>query len=107
MLGEVPAQGFVERSEAVVVGESSRIRERARELGVSYGYMVQASRGHRTMGPKVRTRVESALDAPVEIATARAAAVDRHTEFERLNAHGISQNARGCPVENRSAPRRA
>ena len=103
VLGEVPAQGFVERSEAVVVGESSRIRERARELGmsmrdlaervgVSYGYMVQASRGHRTMGPKVRARVESALEAPVEIAPARTAAVDRYAVFERLNAHGISQN---------------
>ncbi len=103
VLGEVPAQGFVERSEAVVVGESSRIRERARELGmsmrdlaervgVSYGYMVQASRGRRTMGPKVRARVESALEAPVEIAPARTAEVDRHAVFARLNAHGITQN---------------
>ena len=103
VLGEVPAQGFVDRREYVVVGESSRIRERARELGmsmrelaervgISYGYMVQASRGHRTMGPKVRARVESALEAPAEIAPARTAAVDRHAVFERLNAHGISQN---------------
>ena len=103
VLGEVPAQGFVERREAVVVGKSSRIRERAREMGmsmrelaervgVSYGYMVQASRGRRTMGPKVRARVESALEAPAEVAPARTAAVDRHAVFERLNAHGISQN---------------
>ena len=103
VLGEVPAQGFVERNETVVVGESSRIRERAREMGmsmrelaervgVSYGYMVQASRGHRTMGPKVRARVESALEAPVEIAPARTAEVDRHAVFARLNAHGITQN---------------
>ncbi len=103
VLGRLPEQGFVERSEAAVVGESSRIRERAREMGmsmrdlaervgVSYGYMVQASRGHRTMGPKVRARVESALEAPVEIAPARTAAVDRDAVFERLNAHGISQN---------------
>ncbi len=103
VLGEVPAQGFVERPEKVVVGESSRIRERARELGmsmkdlaervgVSYGYMVQASRGRRTMGPKVRARVESALQAPAEIAPATTPSVDRHAVFERLNAHGISQN---------------
>ncbi len=103
VLGEVPAQGFVERREKVVEGGSSRIRERARELGmsmkdladrvgVSYGYMVQASRGRRTMGPKVRARVESALQAPAEIAPASIPAVDRHAVFERLNAHGISQN---------------
>ena len=103
VLGRVPEQGYVERTEAVVVGESSRVRERAREMGmsmrelaervgVSYGYMVQASRGHRTMGAKVRARVESALQAPVEIAPARTAAVDRHAVFARLNAHGISQN---------------
>ena len=103
MLGEVPAQGFVERRENVVEGESSRIRERARELGmsmkdladragVSYGYMVQASRGRRTMGPKVRARVESALQAPAEIAPATTPSVDRQAVFERLNAHGISQN---------------
>ena len=103
VLGEVPAQGFVERREKVVHGESSRIRERARELGmsmkdlaervgVSYGYMVQASRGRRTMGPKVRARVESALQAPAEIGPAATPSVDRHAVFERLNAHGISQN---------------
>ena len=103
VLGEVPAQGFVERREKVVEGGSSRIRERARELGmsmkdlaervgVSYGYMVQASRGRRTMGPKVRARVESALQAPAEIAPATTPSVDRHAVFERLNAHGISQN---------------
>ena len=103
VLGEVPAQGFVERRRDIVHGESSRIRERARELGmsmkdlaeragVSYGYMVQASRGRRTMGPKVRARVESALKAPAEIAPAQTAAVDRDVVFARLNAHGISQN---------------
>lgn len=103
VLGVVPAQGFVERPEKVVKGESSRIRERARELGmsmkdlaervgVSYGYMVQASRGRRTMGPKVRARVESALQAPAEIAPATTPSVDRDAVFERLNAHGISQN---------------
>ncbi len=103
VLGRLPAQGYVGRTEALVVGESSRIRERAREMGmsmrdlaervgVSYGYMVQASRGHRTMGPKVRARVESALQAPAEIAPARTAAVDRDAVFARLNAHGMSQN---------------
>ena len=59
---------------------------------MSYGYMVQASRGNTTMGPKVQARVESALQAPVEIAPARTASVDRHAMFARLNAYGISQN---------------
>ena len=68
------------------------MRELAEHVGVSYGYMVQAARGHRTMGPKVRARVESALEAPVEVAPARVPEVDRHAVFARLNAHGISQN---------------
>ena len=87
----------------MVSGESSYIRERARELGmsmqdlaeragVSYGYMVQASRGHRNMGVKVQARVESALEAPVKVAPARCADVDRQAVWDRMNAHGISQN---------------
>ena len=53
-----------------VSGESSYIRERARELGmnmkdlaervgVSYGYMSEVSRGRRRMGVKIQARVES------------------------------------------------
>ena len=44
------------------------------------------------MGPKVRARVESALQAPAEVAPAHTAFVDCHAVFARLNAHGISQN---------------
>ena len=87
----------------MVSGESSYIRERARELGmsmqdlaeragVSYGYMVQASRGHRNMGVKVQKRVESALQAPAKVAPARCPDVDRQAVWERMDAHGISQN---------------
>ena len=54
-------------------GESTYIRERARELGmslkglaehvgVSYGYMTQVSRGERNMSPAVQARAEAALD---------------------------------------------
>ncbi len=103
VLGEVPGQGIVYRQGGVVNGESSYIRERARELGmsmqdlaeragVSYGYMVQASRGHRNMGVKVQKRVESALQAPAKIAPATCPDVDRQTVWERMDAHGISQN---------------
>ena len=63
----------------VVSGESSYIRERARELGmslrdladragVSYSYMSMVARGHRNMGVKVQARMESALEAPAKVA---------------------------------------
>ena len=103
VLGEVPGQGIVYRQGVVVAGESSYIRERAREqgmsmqdladrVGVSYGYMTQVSRGHRNMGVKVQARVESALEAPAKVAPARCASVDRQAVWELMDAHGVSQN---------------
>ncbi len=103
LLGEVPGQGIVYRQQDVVSGESSYIRERARELGmsmqelaervgVSYGYMVRASRGRRVMGVKVRARVESVLRAPVKVAPAWRAGVDCQAVWDRMNAHDLSQN---------------
>ena len=84
VLGEVPGQGVVYRQVGVVTSESSVIRERAREkgmtlkdlavaVGVSYRYMTQAARGQRDMSPRVQARVESALGGPAEIAPARCA----------------------------------
>ena len=84
VLGEVPGQGVVYRQGGVVTSESSVIRERAREqgmtlkdlavaVGVSYRYMTQAARGQRDMSPRVQARVESALGGPAEIAPARCA----------------------------------
>ena len=103
VLGEVPGQGVVYRQVGVVSGESSYIRERARALGmsmrdlaarvgVSYGYMSQVSRGHGNMGVKVQARVESALEAPVKVAPAKCAGVDREVVWGRMDAHGLSQN---------------
>ena len=74
-----PGQGIVYRPGGVVTSESSVIRERAREqgmtlkdlavaVGVSYRYMTQAARGQRDMSPRVQARVESALGGPAEIA---------------------------------------
>ena len=99
--GEVPGQGIVYRQ--VGLGESSYIRERARErgmnmrelaecAGVSYGYMTQVSRGHGNMGVKVQARIESALEAPVKIAPAKCASVDPEALWGRMDAHGFSQN---------------
>ena len=97
-----PAQ-CANRPESVVDGESSYIRERARELGmslrdladrvgVSHGYMSQVARGHSNMGVKVQARVASTLEAPVKIAPAQCASIDREAMWGRMDAHGISQN---------------
>ena len=103
VLGEVPGQGIVYRQGGVVSGESSYIRERARErglnmrdladrVGVSYGYMTQVARGHRNMGVKVQARVESALEAPAKVAAAKPAGVDREAVWDRMDLLDISQN---------------
>ena len=87
VLGEVPGQGVVYRRGGLVQGESTCIRERARELGlsqkelahrvgVSVGYMSEVARGRKNMGPEVQARVESVLGGPVEIAPASCA--NRH-----------------------------
>ena len=91
------------RQGVVVAGESSYIRERARELGmslrdladrvgVSYGYMSMMARGHSNMGVKVQARMESALEAPAKVAPAQPACIDREAVWDRMNAHGFSQN---------------
>ena len=91
------------RQGVVVAGESSYIRERARELGmslrdladrvgVSYSYMSMVARGHSNMGVKVQARVASALEAPAKVAPAQPACIDREAVWDRMNAHGFSQN---------------
>ena len=71
----MPGQGVVYRQGGLVEGESTCIRERARELGmsqkdlaqrvgVSSGYMSDVSRGRRNMSPAVQARVESVLGGP-------------------------------------------
>ena len=83
-------------------GESSYIRERAREkgmslkglaehVGVSRGYMTQVSRGERSMSPVVRRGWE-ALDAPAQVEPAQPRSVDPRALWDRMEAHDISQN---------------
>ena len=83
-LGEVPGQGVVYRQGGLVKGESTFIRERARELGmslkglaghvgVSSGYMTQVARGQRNMSPAVQARVEAALEGPARVEPAQRA----------------------------------
>ena len=104
VLGEVPEPGIVYRQGGVVHGgRTTYVRERAREqgltlrqvadrAGISYGYLVQASRGHRNLSPKVEKQVEAVLQAPVKVETAEVADIDPRVLWERMDAHGISQN---------------
>ena len=103
VLGEVPGQGVVYRQGGYVSGESTCIRERAREMGlsmnqlaekagVSKGYMSDVSRGRRNMGVKVQQRVEALLQAPAQAAPAQKPRIDCRALWERMDAHGISQN---------------
>ena len=104
---QAPAKGapaqYANRQGCVVTGESSYIRERARTLGmtmrdladragVSYSYMSQVARGRSNTGVKVQARMESALEAPAKVAPAQPACIDREAVWDRMNAHGFSQN---------------
>ena len=110
VLGEVPGQGTVYRQGGAVTGESSFIRERARErgmtmkdladrVGVSYGYMTHVARGHGHMGVKVQTRIESALKAPAKIASAQcanrpASVVSGQSSYVRERARALGMTMR-------------
>ena len=61
-------------------------------MGVSYSYMSMVARGHSNMGVKVQARVASALEAPAKVAPAQPACIDREAVWDRMNAHGFSQN---------------
>ena len=104
VLGQVPPQGVVHRQGCVVNGgQSTYIRERARErgmtlrqvadrTGLTYGYVVQVSRGQRSLSPAAQARMETVLDAPVKIEAAACPTVDPNALWERMDAHGWSQN---------------
>ena len=98
------------RQGVVVAGESSYIRERARELGmslrdladrvgVSYSYMSMVARGHSNMGVKVQARMESALEAPAKVAPAQPACIDREAVW------GPDERPRLQPERGRPARR--
>ena len=105
VLGEVPGEGVVYRQGGLVKGkaQTSYIRERAREVGlsmyeladrvgVSYGFMSDVSRGRRHMSPAVQAQVEAVLQAPVRVEPAQRPDVDPGVLWERMDAHGYSQN---------------
>ena len=104
VLGWVPPQGVVHRQGGVVKGgESTYLRERAREqgmtlrqvadrTGLTYKYLVQVSRGQRNLSPAAQARMESVLEAPVKVEAAQPAEIDPQVLWERMDAHGWSQN---------------
>ena len=114
VLGEVPGQGTVYRqSGAVHGGESSCVRERARErglnlrqvadrTGLSYGYVVQVSRGQRRLSPAAQARMEAVLEAPLKVEAVQRPTVDPRTLWDRMDALGYSQNevARRVGISN-------
>ena len=100
---EIAPAECANRHDGPVQGESSYIRERARELGfslrglaehvgVSYRYMVQVSRGQRNMSPGIQAQVEEALDGPARIEAAQPRSVDPRALWDRMEAHQLSQN---------------
>ena len=100
---EIAPASCANRHDGPIQGQSSYIRERARELGfslrglaehvgVSYGYMIQVSRGQRNMSPAVQAQVEAALDGPARIEPAQPRSVDPRALWDRMEAHQISQN---------------
>ncbi len=103
VLGEVPGQGVVYRQGGLVTGESTCIRERAREVGLSMGaladlvgvsrsYISMASRGKRHFSPGIQAKVEAVLEAPAKVEAAQCPTVDPRTLWDRMDAHGFSQN---------------
>ena len=71
-------------------------------MGVSAGYLSDVCRGRRTMGVKVQQRVEASLQAPAQAVPAQKPRVDCRALWERMDAHGISQNevARRVGISN-------
>ena len=97
-----PAQ-CANRPASVVSGQSSYVRERARALGmtmrelaervgVSASYMSMVSRGRQSMGVRVQALVEATLEAEATVASAQLACVDPQAVWDRMDAHGFSQN---------------
>jgi len=102
-LGEALGQEVVYRQGGLEQAKSSHIRERAREVGLSMGeladrvgvsrsYLSRASRGKQSLGPKIQALVEAELQLTVKVEAAKCPTVDPQVLWERMEAHGYSQN---------------
>ena len=98
-----PAKLANRLGEVVDGTESSYIRERARELGmtlkeladrvgVSYGYMSQVSRGHRNMGVKVQAKVKAVLGKQARVEAAQCPGIDQRVVWDQMKVLDVSQN---------------
>ena len=96
-----PAECANRRGGVVPGGESTYLRERARERGMSlrqvaersglsYGHVVMVSRGQRNLSPEAQARMEEVLDAPVKVESAQCPTVDPRALWDRMDAHGYS-----------------
>ncbi len=68
------------------------LRQVAERTGLSYGHVVMVSRGQRNLSPAAQTPMESVLEAPVKVETAQCSDVDPAVLWDRMDAHGLSQN---------------
>ena len=68
------------------------LKDLAKLAGVSCGYLSDVARGRKCMSPKVQARVEALLDGPARVEPAPIPSVDCRALWDRMDAHGISQN---------------
>ena len=68
------------------------LRELAQRVGLSLTYLSQVARGKRSMSPAVQARMEAVLGGPARIETAQRPVVDPRALWDRMDAHGLSQN---------------
>ncbi len=98
-----PAECANRQGSVIQGGESTYLRERARErgmtlrqvaerTGLSYGHVVMVSRGQRSLSPAAQARMEVVLEAPVKVESAQCSDVDPSVLWKRMDAHDISQN---------------
>ena len=92
------------RQGSVVNGDASNfIREAARALGitmkelakmvgVSAGYLSQVARGKKCMGVKLQARIEAVLGERAKVASAQCPDIDRQFIWEQMDNIGVSQN---------------
>ena len=104
ILSDVPGQGVVYRQGGLVESESTCLRERARErglsmkalaglVGVSAGYLSEVSRGRKNTSPAVQARVEKARGMTLRQVAERAGLSYGHVVMVSRGQRGMSPAA--------------
>ena len=68
------------------------MKELAKIVGVSAGYLSQVARGKRCMGVKLQAKVEAVLGGRAKVASAQCPDVDRQFIWQRMDELDVSQN---------------